>query len=437
MCSSDLGASVVVTGPTGKVTLTWSPVAGADSYRIYRGTSAGNENTYYSVDGSGSAGFYSAPSYTDTGASGTSGSPKSVTTAYLAKTGDAKVTSAVNSGLAVRLVEQLQPGPNIGDTSYSTGLYAKVDMHNQTNQVFGIFGEVVNQPDGSGGFLRVDHKGQGDSIYVALLESAGIGLEAATFKDGTRGIISTVQDQGSGGQYGNITLFTALWQQDQAPNGGAIFASQFPANAAIVQKFERNAYEAILLNKSVFYCNPSATQLRLMEQDQARERFALQNNGTLRWGMSVQSEVTGAAVSGASSLSTANDYYYVVTVVNAAGVESFPSSWGRANPTGALPSIKVDWAAVPGRSSYKLYRAAVTHTTNSTPPALSAYQLLTTTTNNTFTDTGASASGAIPATGNPLVAQLGMGSGEPSFLLASNFGLGIADRKSTRLNSSH
>ena len=192
----------------------------------------------------------------------------------------------------------------------------------------------------------------------------------------------------------------------------------------LIQKYERNTNTSN--PGGPFYCNPSATQIRLMESDLARERYALQNNGTIRWGMSVQGQVTGTSVAGSSSLSTANDYYYVVTVVDAAGVESYPSSWGRANPTVSLPSVRVDWTAVPGRASYKLYRAAVTHTTNSTPPALSSYQLLTTTTSNTFTDSGGGASGAIPTTGNPLLAQIGMGSSEPSFLLASNFGLGTA-----------
>jgi YD repeat-containing protein len=58
--------SKAVTGPTGKVTLTWTAVSGATSYRIYRGTTSGGENTYYTS---------STTSYTDTGATGTSASP--------------------------------------------------------------------------------------------------------------------------------------------------------------------------------------------------------------------------------------------------------------------------------------------------------------------------------------------------------------------------
>lgn len=58
----------VATGSTSSVTVSWAAVTGATSYRIYRGTGAGAENTYFSA----AAG---ATSYVDTGAAGTAGSP--------------------------------------------------------------------------------------------------------------------------------------------------------------------------------------------------------------------------------------------------------------------------------------------------------------------------------------------------------------------------
>src|SRR4051794_4788354 len=39
--------SAVITGTTGSVALSWTAVAGATSYRIYRGTSASGENAYF------------------------------------------------------------------------------------------------------------------------------------------------------------------------------------------------------------------------------------------------------------------------------------------------------------------------------------------------------------------------------------------------------
>lgn len=60
--SSEVQASV--TGATGSVALTWNTLA--DSYRIYRGNYPGGENVYFTS---------STPSFTDTGAAGTAGTP--------------------------------------------------------------------------------------------------------------------------------------------------------------------------------------------------------------------------------------------------------------------------------------------------------------------------------------------------------------------------
>lgn len=63
-------ASAAVTGPSGSVSLTWSAVTGANSYRVYRGTTTGGENVYYTA---------STNSFTDTGAANTSGTITSPT----------------------------------------------------------------------------------------------------------------------------------------------------------------------------------------------------------------------------------------------------------------------------------------------------------------------------------------------------------------------
>ena len=56
--------SAAVTGPTGSVSLTWAAVPGASSYRVYRGTSSGAQNVYYTV---------ASNSFLDTGAASTAG----------------------------------------------------------------------------------------------------------------------------------------------------------------------------------------------------------------------------------------------------------------------------------------------------------------------------------------------------------------------------
>jgi hypothetical protein len=59
-------------GATNSNTVTWATVAGATGYKIYRGTSAGGENVYYSVG--------AVLTFTDTGAASTVGTPPLVNT---------------------------------------------------------------------------------------------------------------------------------------------------------------------------------------------------------------------------------------------------------------------------------------------------------------------------------------------------------------------
>ena len=59
--------SVVTTGATSSNTITWATVAGATGYNIYRGTSAGLENVFYSVG--------AVTTFLDVGGANTSASP--------------------------------------------------------------------------------------------------------------------------------------------------------------------------------------------------------------------------------------------------------------------------------------------------------------------------------------------------------------------------
>jgi hypothetical protein len=71
--------SQVTTGSTSTVTVSWGSVTGATSYRVYRGTAAGAENVYYTVN--------SGVTYTDTGAASTAGTPPTVAGAVIAGSG--------------------------------------------------------------------------------------------------------------------------------------------------------------------------------------------------------------------------------------------------------------------------------------------------------------------------------------------------------------
>jgi hypothetical protein len=64
MRSQEVGATVVLNG---SVVLAWDPVAGATSYKVYRGTASLGENVFFAPG--------AATTLTDTGTAGTGGSP--------------------------------------------------------------------------------------------------------------------------------------------------------------------------------------------------------------------------------------------------------------------------------------------------------------------------------------------------------------------------
>ena len=64
-------ANATTTGSTGSVALAWAAVTGATSYKVYRGSSAGGENVYYTTV---------TNSYTDTGSAGVAGTVPTVNT---------------------------------------------------------------------------------------------------------------------------------------------------------------------------------------------------------------------------------------------------------------------------------------------------------------------------------------------------------------------
>lgn len=65
--------SVTTTGTTSSVGMSWSSVAGAINYKVYRGTTAGGENVYYTSQ---------YDTYTDTNATSTAGTVPTSNTAY-------------------------------------------------------------------------------------------------------------------------------------------------------------------------------------------------------------------------------------------------------------------------------------------------------------------------------------------------------------------
>lgn len=81
--------SVTTTGSTSAVNLSWSSMAGATSYRVYRGTTAGAESLYFTV---------TSPTYTATGAWANSGTVPGSNTTQLSAPGTVTPTGSTTGG---------------------------------------------------------------------------------------------------------------------------------------------------------------------------------------------------------------------------------------------------------------------------------------------------------------------------------------------------
>lgn len=82
--------SVTTVGATSSVILTWAPAIGATGYKVYRGTTAGGESVYYTQG--------AVTTFTDTGATGTAGTPPSSNTTALSPPAANTPTTATTGG---------------------------------------------------------------------------------------------------------------------------------------------------------------------------------------------------------------------------------------------------------------------------------------------------------------------------------------------------
>ncbi len=81
--------SAVTTGTTSSVTIAWTAAPGATSYRVYKGTAAGAESSYFST---------ASLNYIDTGVAGTAGTVPGASTAYATTATPGSVTAAPAAG---------------------------------------------------------------------------------------------------------------------------------------------------------------------------------------------------------------------------------------------------------------------------------------------------------------------------------------------------
>ena len=97
-----------LTAPGGSVNLTWDPVAGATSYRVYRGATPGHESEWLAA---------ATNSFTDTGAAGTLGTPPLTATAFVHQTTPVGGLQWNASAADVQHALELLPGIGTGNVA--------------------------------------------------------------------------------------------------------------------------------------------------------------------------------------------------------------------------------------------------------------------------------------------------------------------------------
>ncbi|MCP4248526.1 MAG: hypothetical protein GY778_15870, partial [bacterium] len=153
-------AGVPVSGPNGSVRLTWSPMAGAQSYNIYRSTIPDN----YAFPPNGLIGNISGNSFTDTGAAGAGDVPAANTAmAYL--TG----AEVLGTDLGVTLFDNLSITVDGSAPISMTGLDATStvsDLISALNQIEGVTADIDN------GQVRLTRDYAGDGAFYNVVTSA-------------------------------------------------------------------------------------------------------------------------------------------------------------------------------------------------------------------------------------------------------------------------
>jgi len=150
--------TATTTGATGSVALVWAAVAGATSYRIYRGTAAGAENVFYTS---------AVASFTDTGAASTGGTVPVSNTATVAGFTQTLIGTVlqVNSDTSITL-DKASPYPITGK-AYTLqsirGVYPRVTVGRITCDINSM---VIN-----GGDTKFRSQGLGTGNWNLYRES--------------------------------------------------------------------------------------------------------------------------------------------------------------------------------------------------------------------------------------------------------------------------
>ena len=431
---SQASASVVSTGGTGSVALTWTAVPGVYSYRIYQGTTTAQ--TQYLTS--------SITSATDVGSGYTTGStlPTINTTVmnYIG-TGSINNFNGVNLGYgAGGINSNVVLGYNTfgsnttGTGNVAVGYYALAANTTNSNQV-AIGNNALRYKTGASNTVAIGNlalggnnvAGGGNSIAIGsqVLQNAtsayNIGIGGGNF--GAPGSPITLYALTSGG--GNVAIgnnalsYITTTGNNTAlgANAGTYYGTYNDATritgatngiyigSGVLGGAASPSNEIVIGVNAVG--NGSNTTVIGTTSTVYSKVFGNFGAGTL----SAPGIITITPSGSGGTLAT-NTYYYTLVAVDGLGNTTVPGSQASASVTGPTGSVALTWTAVPGAYSYRIYQGTTTAQT----------QYLTSST-TTATDIG---SGYITGSSLPILNTTSfnyIGSGSTNYL-ASNLSLG-------------
>ena len=301
-------AGLSASGGNQYVRLTWGAVAGASSYSVYRGTSAGGEG------GTAIATGITASSYTDTGLT------NGTTYYYIVKTVSGGGTSAASN--------EVHCTPTLVAPAPPTGLTATAG-----NSKVALAWGVGN---GATGYSVFRGTVSGNESTTAIASPTGTSYTDASVTNGTVYYYTVKATNGAGSSVSSNEVSAAPIAPPATPTG----LSAAAGNAQVALTWAASA---------------SATSYNLKCSTASGGPFTTVASPT----------ATSATDTG---LTNGTTYYYVVTAINGSG-ESPASSPVSATPTSTLAApllsaqaasstqVNLTWGSVTGATSYNLYRS--------------------------------------------------------------------------------
>jgi large repetitive protein len=330
--SNQLSAMPLASG-TQAVTLTWSPVEGAVSYRVYRSMTSGKfTNTLLTT--------VAAPGFTDLGLSTMPGTPLGLNVGQHLYLGGAGI---LNDG-ALRNVAgnntwsgaiTLAAAPNFSPASSTAGVVA---IYVESSSTLTFAGHVNEGPPPA------------QSSAPAPVGTASTGLTEI----GAGTLILANSNSYTGGTYVGYIFGASNANGATAP----ATVSSGGVNGGVID----------VQNSAALGANQSNEIQRITTYDPpgANDTFSLSFNGQSTTNLAFGApavEVAGPTLStvvtqAGGSLTAGTTYYYVVTsIVN--GVESMASNEKNTGIIAANKTAKLTWVAVSG-ATYNVYRATAT-----------------------------------------------------------------------------